>query len=339
MTTDIAKIVAHFGPTVSRKALEAFCLQHKMNMPGELLKHKTGARGVYDISMFQKVTASENEPAPEVRAERTQEEIQESVRERFESLDMIAAGVIKGLFRACVVSGNAGIGKTYGLRYMLDTAADENRIKVDYINGFVRATGIYKILYENREEGNVIVFDDCDSVFQDEIGLNLLKGALDTSKKRIISWRAETKMELGDGERLPDNFEYRGSCVFVTNLDFDLEIARLNRNTPHLKALMSRSMYTNLNLDDQELTERIAQVVQDTDMMFVQGVDDSGTETILDYFFDTAHLFREKSLRTIIKLANIYKAADDPKSFYKMANATCLDPRKVKINGMPKLTE
>lgn len=289
---------------------------------------------MYDISMFRGTEANRIVDAEFkeeiVKQNRTVEEIRKSVEERFGALDQIAFGVINGHFRAAIVSGNAGIGKTYNLEYILDGAKEEGRINLDIIRGMVKATGIYKILYENRHKDNVIVFDDADSVFQDDVGLNLLKAALDTTKKRWISWRAETKMELTDGEKLPTEFEYQGSIIFISNLDFDLEVAKTSRLTPHLKALISRSLYINLNLDHEELMERIACVIRDSDMMYQQGVDDIGTQVILDYFFERAIQFREISLRTIVKLANLYKACESPDQFFKLANSTCLDPRKMR---------
>lgn len=334
MTQHIQEIVKLLPDLVSRKQLDAVCMQLNVPLPQILLSKNAGARGMYDISQFRNIAADVITGQTEVNDEppviRTKEELRELIGERFDALDKIAFGVINGHFRAAIVSGNAGIGKTYNLEYILDGAKEEGRIRLDIIRGMVKATGIYKILYENREEGDVIVFDDADSVFQDDVGLNLLKAALDTTKRRWISWRAETKMELADGEKLPTEFEYKGSIIFISNIDFDLEVARQTRLTPHLKALVSRSLYINLNLDHEELVERIAMVIEDTDMMFQQGVDDLGRQVILDYFFEKCNLFREISLRTIVKLANIYKGSDNPEAFYKMANSTCLDPRKLR---------
>ena len=35
------------------------------------------------------------------------------------------------------------------------------------------------------DKGNVLVFDDCDSVLMDDLALNIPKAALDSGKKRI----------------------------------------------------------------------------------------------------------------------------------------------------------
>jgi hypothetical protein len=336
MTTDIKRIFDAFGPVIHRKVVEQWCVQNGIHIPHQLFVVKANGRGMYDISRFQNMVATETLPSEEVRHNRTPEQIRDQVAQRFQALDDLAFGVIGGFYRSAVVSGNAGIGKTYGLEYILDGAKEAGEINLDIIRGFVKATGIYKILYKNREAGNVIVFDDADSVFDDVVGLNLLKAALDTTKKRWISWRSERPMELNDGEAVPDEFEYKGSIIFISNIDFDVEVQRQNMRSPHMKALISRSNYINLNLDDEELTERIASVIRESDMMYQLGIDDVGQAVILDYFFEFSNLFREKSLRTIVKLGNIYRASKTPEKFITMANATCLNPKLQRSLPMTK---
>ena len=39
-----------------------------------------------------------------------------------------------------------------------------------FIRGYAKATGLYKLLYQYRNAGQVIIFDDADSVFLDVTG-------------------------------------------------------------------------------------------------------------------------------------------------------------------------
>ena len=48
--------------------------------------------------------------------------------------------------------------------------------------------GLYAKLYEFSNSGNVVVFDDCDSVLLDDLALNILKAALDSGARRRIYW-------------------------------------------------------------------------------------------------------------------------------------------------------
>ena len=81
------------------------------------------------------------------------------------------------------------------------------------------AIGLYTKLYEYSDKGNVVVFDDCDSVLLDDLALNILKAALDTSKKRRISWNTDSTYLRKEG--IPDSFEFNAGAIFITNIKFE----------------------------------------------------------------------------------------------------------------------
>ena len=81
----------------------------------------------------------------------------------------------------------------------------------------------------------MLVFDDCDSILLDDISLNLLKGALDSGKKRKISWLSEYRALKEAG--IPDSFNFHGSVIFITNLKFDK--MKSQKLKDHLDALQS----------------------------------------------------------------------------------------------------
>jgi hypothetical protein len=54
------------------------------------------------------------------------------------------------------------------------------------IKGFSTAKNMFRTLYENN--GSTIIFDDCDSILKDAIAINILKAALDSYDKRVITW-------------------------------------------------------------------------------------------------------------------------------------------------------
>jgi hypothetical protein len=84
------------------------------------------------------------------------------------------------------------------------------------IKGASTAYGLYSNLY--RYNGKIIVFDDCDRIFHDEDSSNILKAALDTSPKHIISWTSQATM--GKNSILPKRFDFKGKVIFITNLEF-----------------------------------------------------------------------------------------------------------------------
>jgi DNA-binding NarL/FixJ family response regulator len=178
------------------------------------------------------------------------------------------------------------------------------------------AIGLYSKLYEFSERGNVIVFDDCDSVLLDDLSLNILKAALDSSKKRTISWNTDSRMLRQEG--VPDKFEFRAGAIFITNIKF--ENVRSKKLQDHLAALESRCHYIDLQMDtDREKVLRIKQITEDGMLETYDFENDEKTE-IVDYIVENRAKMRELSLRTVLKVADLRKSF--PMSWRQMAEVT-----------------
>jgi predicted AAA+ superfamily ATPase len=251
----------------------------------------------------------------------TEAEIEQKLRERFAALDTMTQASVNGQTKAVVVSGPAGVGKSHGVLKILEK--NSSRCYFNVISGYVRPTGLYKALHEFRHKNSVLVFDDADSIFNDEVSLNFLKKACDTSKKRILSYLAESKMEDEDGERLPRNFEFEGTIIFITNLDFEEMIARGSKNAPHFEALVSRSHYLDLGMKSvDDYVVRIKQVVRDGAMLRTAGFSAEEEATIIAYVVENKNKLRELSLRMVLKLSSLMRI--DSKNWQSLAKATCL---------------
>jgi len=249
-------------------------------------------------------------------------DVEQDISQRFTALEDMARGVIAGCYRAVVVSGNPGIGKTFTLERILGEAAVNKKVRYTSVHGYARATGLYRLLYDHRQEGNVILFDDCDSVFGDETSLNLLKAALDSTKKRQVSWHSEKNFKDDGGENLPKSFDFEGSVIFITNLDFDKAIS--SRLGPYLEALISRSFYLDLNMRSaNQLMTRLTSVVHGSSILKDLGLSEEDGEYLLGYIQKNWRSLREVSLRTVVKLSSILKASVDNKEFERVARATC----------------
>jgi hypothetical protein len=314
------------NPIISRKELHAICRQFGLEyIPIHAQTVKAG-RGMFDLSHL--ITGghalAQGSPVLElVKDERSDKEIEEEIDDRFGALDRMALGITAGKYRSLIASGNPGIGKTYTLEYILEGAARDEKIRLTAIRGYVKPTGLYRLLWETRDQDCVLMFDDADSVFNDEVGLNLLKGALDTTKRRTISWRSEKVFEDELGEEIPNSFDYNGSVVFVTNKDFDKEIKSSSKIGPHLEALISRSYYLDLNLGfPRELMVRVKSVVEKTDML--GDLSEEGKKAVVEYMEKHMEKMRELSLRMALKLAKLWEGSKNRKDFERMALATCL---------------
>jgi len=254
----------------------------------------------------------------------TDAEIEKKLNDRFTALEAMGQATIQGKNRALIVSGPPGLGKSYTLMKLAESQNNKGK-QIEVVRGFVRPTGLYKILYENRHKHCVVVFDDADSIFADDICLNLLKTACDMTRDRKLSWLAETNMVDESEERIPRQFEFEGSIVFITNYDFDFLIAKGNKLAPHLEAMISRSLYLDLAMKTQrDYLVRIRQVVK-LGMLRDTGMTASEEKMILDFIDKNADRLRELSLRMVVKLGNIYRI--DPKTFEASASMTCFRSR------------
>lgn len=321
MTQVLPGLVAN-GNIVSRKTMLAACNAAGIKWIPLVAMKESAGRGMFDLThltLGQTIAAAPFVPKVD---NRTDEEVEKDINDRFESLDRMAFGIVKGSFRSMIVAGNPGIGKTYTLETILEGAAHDGAINFTPVRGYVKPTGLYRLLYECREKNSVLLLDDADSIWQDEVGLNMLKGALDTTRRRTVSWRSEKQFETDDGEKLPNQFDFKGAVVFVTNLNFDFEIMRSNRLTPHLQALISRSFYLDLNLPTQrDLMLRIKSVIKNTEIL--ADVNATGQKIIARFMDDNVRILRELSLRMALKLGQLYNSSKTVEDFNRMAMSTC----------------
>ena len=248
-------------------------------------------------------------------------EIVERLRSRFQVLQDMTQAVKAGTVRAMIVTGPPGVGKSFGVEEVLSrqdlfNALGNKKPKYEIVKGAMSAIGLYSKLYEFSERGNVVVFDDCDSVLLDDLSLNILKAALDSSKKRTISWNTDSRMLRQEG--VPDRFEFKAGAIFITNIKF--ENVRSKKLQDHLAALESRCHYIDLQMDtDREKVLRIKQITEDGMLETYDFENDEKTE-IVDYIIENRAKMRELSLRTVLKVADLRKSF--PMSWKQMAEVT-----------------
>ena len=229
------------------------------------------------------------------------------INQRFSFVEKLISMVASGVQPSAVITGQGGLGKTYTVTKTLvnagykdaSTLADfqvgqvvqRSKLFVT-IKGYSTAKGLFRTLFENN--GSVIVFDDCDSVLKDPVALNLLKGALDSYGKRIISWNADMK-----DEDLPRSFDFTGKVVFISNkAQNDID-----------QAIRSRSMMIDLAMTLDQKIDR---------MDFISKSDEFMPEYSTEVKTDAMNLIRELkddakeiSLRTLISVSKIRASNKD----------------------------
>jgi hypothetical protein len=254
------------------------------------------------------------------------EEIMTRLRERFTILDDMTRAVKKGDVRAMIVTGPPGVGKSFGVEAVLsrhdvfaNVAQDEKLKKYEVVKGAMSAIGLYSKLYEYSDKKSILVFDDCDSVLLDDLSLNILKAALDSSKKRMIHWNTDSRLLRSEG--VPNSFEFKGGCIFITNIKFDNVKSKKLRD--HLEALESRCHYLDLTIDtEREKILRIKQVITECGMLDDYEFSDLEKQVLVDFVDENKKKLRELSLRTVLKIADLKKSM--PANWRAVAEVTCM---------------
>ena len=255
----------------------------------------------------------------------TDEEVIERMRKRFAILDDMTKATKRGDVRAMIVSGPPGVGKSFGVETVLEkyntlTTLGNMPPKYEVVKGAMSPIGLYCKLYNFSSRDNVLVFDDCDSILLDDLSLNILKAALDSKKVRKICWNTDSHMLRREG--VPDQFEFAGSVIFITNIKFDNVKSKKLRD--HLEALESRCHYIDLTIDTlREKLLRIQQIVKDG-MLNSYALPEETKQQVVEYIWDHKRRLREVSLRTVLKIADLAKAF--PEQWQDMATSTVLKP-------------
>ena len=254
----------------------------------------------------------------------TDDEAMDRIRERFDILHEMTKATVSGDIRAMIVSGPPGVGKSYGVETEIEKAClfDKlagKRLRAEVVKGSATPIGLYQTLYKYSDANSVVVFDDCDSILLDDVALNLLKGALDSGKKRVISWLSESSALRREG--IPDRFEFKGSVIFITNLKFDKMKSQKLRD--HLDALQSRCHYLDLTLDTmRDKLLRIKQIAKDGVLFADYDLNEYAQDDIIDFMHANKDRLREVSLRMALKIADLRKSF--PNNWKRMSETTCM---------------
>lgn len=258
---------------------------------GKLVKRTSKAHMDY---VLKKAGVSATETA-------TPQESRFTINERFQFVSDMVTMLANGAQSSVVVTGPGGLGKSYTVSKTLDSLGFKDVSTLEaleigarinpsksfrVIKGYSTPKGLYRLLYENRD--GVLVFDDCDSVLKDPVSLNLLKGALDSYSRRIISWRADIR-----DEDLPTSFEFKGRVVFISNL----------ASTQIDQAIITRSMAVDLSMTTKQKIERMRHIMESGEFMPEADKQHKvDAITLVDLLQDKV---KELSLRTLIQVTKI----------------------------------
>lgn len=227
-----------------------------------------------------------------------------SINDRFEFVSQMVNMLARGIQPSVIVTGPGGLGKSFTVIDSLVKSGLKDISLVDelpvgftlnggktfrVIKGYSTPKGLYRTLFENRD--GVVVFDDCDSVLKDPVSLNLLKAALDSYDKRIISWRADIR-----DEDLPTSFLFNGRVVFISN----------QSSNSIDQAIITRSMAVDLSMTPTQKVERMRWLLTKDD--FMPEYEMAYKSDAIDLIAGLVDKVKELSLRTLITVTKIRKA-------------------------------
>lgn len=240
----------------------------------------------------------------EFRAEPVETPAQQfPINQRFDFVKRLVGMVGNGKTASAIITGDGGLGKSHtviaalkasGLRDISDiepgtVVAPRSTFRV--VKGYSTAKGLFRILWENRN--SIIVFDDCDSILKDDDAVNLLKGALDTYDKRLITWNTNVRED-----ELPRMFEFTGGVVFISNRNID----KIDQ------ALRTRSMCVDLSMTLDQKIERMTVIMQAPS--FLPHINLRMKQDALKLIDKHKAQAREVSLRTLIAVTKIRAEGD-----------------------------
>lgn len=243
------------------------------------------------------------------------------IHERFDILSQFTEATIDGVCRSLIISGPAGLGKSFEVEKQLESL-DSSQYTIT--KGYTRPTGLLKLFHRHRHEGHLVVFDDSDCIFSDEISLNLLKCVCDTTEDRVVSWLSERVLidedDPAGATPIPSQFSFDGAIIFLTNYDFDLEIAKEKKFSPHMQALVSRSHYIDLAMHGKlDYVTRIEQVIEQG---LLKSMPKPAQKDVLQFIHDNVDSLRELSLRMALKLGDL-RTMRNVSDWKAMARVTC----------------
>lgn len=213
------------------------------------------AIAVNEASVIKEVIADDAEPTT----------LRGQINERFAMVTGMVRGVVRGTMQFVIVSGEPGLGKSYGALAELRNGETEYAA----VTGSVSGPGFFKFVYANRNK--VILLDDADKGWNDEDILNMLKAMTNTDETnrfpawvktapgifngddvarhaKISHYEAEIKAELAQGEEEAEEGESKRKTNHRRIDNMQAEIDALREKVPNVFEFTGRVIWiTNKN--------------------------------------------------------------------------------------------
>ena len=161
------------------------------------------------------------------------DEVRATPEERFDDMKNYIYTVVSGLKPLALLCGAPGVGKTYRVMQIVKGVGKEHGKDYKLLKGKSTPAALYMALHDYKNPGQLIIMDDCDSVFKDSDAINLLKAAFDSSDERWVTWGISTGIPMSQEQAemcddavyddvknrwfYPKEFLYEGAGIIITN--------------------------------------------------------------------------------------------------------------------------
>jgi hypothetical protein len=169
----------------------------------------------------------------------------------YAQLDLYLEKFAAGEFGLLLLLGRHGTGKSESVRHALgcpsssengDASAEADML---YVEGHVQPYGLYRDLWEHRDQP--VVLDDLDRLHADGNCVRLLKPLCNTERVKRITWLSN--LTLNDNE-VPASFVTTSSVILIAN-----EWRTVN---PSVRALEDRAIILHFDPPKAEVHRRVA---------------------------------------------------------------------------------
>jgi len=206
----------------------------------------------------------------------------------YEHLKEVTGAFAEGKFEFMLVSGSAGLSKSYTMRSKLGDRAH-------WITGNASPFQFYKDGWQFSVENQLaksgvvkpglLVIDDCDELLAQRVGLNLLKSYCQTDDEKLIGWNTASKQLKDEG--IPKQYRFTGQVCVISN-DY-------HATTRHLKAVIDRGLMVICKFSAAEVHRNVGSWWPQN-----KGGKNPFDREVFEFIGDHLHLIAEPSMRNYL---------------------------------------
>jgi len=238
------------------------------------------------IERINKIKEQENEVIKTLKDSKYENLVSDCYKEMDVNVEM----VLQGLSYGAIFCGKGGLGKTHRCITMVAKKLDTKEFA--YLDSFSTPTSLFVYFWENREK-EVIILDDVSGMLENNKILSLLKSALWhlPNGKRVISYNTTKPLEDEMGRLVPRQFEFSSRLIILTNY--------IDKENPHLKAVLSRINKIDVNVPRKDLLELLNEIVQKD----YRDLNITERKEVLNFLIEkTNQMSEDLNIRTLLRM-------------------------------------